>query len=147
MTTQTTLKYNAWILAQTLKGQTRSNSWSDSLDDHRINEINRSILGDSNRSFYDCLKRAYADILYCFKLLPSRAQVLKFISTPMPHSSTVEFMAECSQCRKTVKGAFCAHCKKFLMHCAFCTLPIRGSANSCLGCAHSFHTVSLLLLD
>lgn len=142
MNTQATMKYNAWILAQSLKGQTRSNSWSDSLDDFRINEVNRSILGESNRGFYDCLKKTYADILYCFKLLPARAHVLKFVSVPPTHSSTVEFVAECIHCKKTTKSPFCSHCKKFLIYCGFCTFPIRGSTNSCLGCAHSFHTVN-----
>jgi hypothetical protein len=144
MNTQATMKYNAWVLAQTLKGQTRSNSWSDSLDDFRINEISRSILGDSNRTFYDALKRSYGDILYSFNLLSARAQILKFLSTPPPQSSTVEFVAECTQCKRITKGPFCVHCKKFLINCGFCTLPIRGSSNSCLGCGHSFHTYHVL---
>lgn len=144
MNTQATMKYNAWVLAQALKGQARSNSWSDSLDDFRINEVNRSILGDSNRTFYDCLKRTYADILYCLKLLPNRAQIMKFVSTPPTCNSTVEFMAECITCKKSTKGPFCGYCKSFLLKCAFCTFPIRGSANSCLGCGHSFHTVKFL---
>lgn len=123
---QSSIKYNAWILAQHLKGQTRSNSWSDSLDDFRINEINRSILGESNRNFYDTLKKCYADILYCFNLLPARAQVMKFVSIPVNHPSTVEYTTECGQCKKTSRSPSCLHCKKFLLYCAFCQLPIKG---------------------
>jgi hypothetical protein len=144
MNSQLAMKYNAWILSQHLKGQARSNSWSDSLDEFRINEVNRSILGESNRTFYDTLKKFYADILYCFKLLPARAQVMKFVSMPAPQTSSVEFVAECTICKKPTRGPSCATCKKMLLHCAYCQLPIRGSANSCLNCSHSFHSVKFL---
>ncbi|KAG5668330.1 hypothetical protein PVAND_016273 [Polypedilum vanderplanki] len=141
---QSVIKYNAWVLAQHLKGQTRSNSWSDSLDDFRINEVNRSVLGESNRNFYDNLKKFYADILYCYNLLPARALILKFVSSPAAFSSTVEFVTECQICKKTSKSPSCLHCKKFLLYCSYCQLPIKGSANSCLSCSHSFHTAHLL---
>jgi WD repeat-containing protein 59 len=140
---QQTMKYNAWILAQSLKGQTRSNSWSDSLDEFRINEVNRSLLGDSNRFFYDSLKKAYADILYCYNLLPQRAQVLKFLSIPpAPFGNGVEFITECQICRRTNRGAACLHCKKYLLNCSICQLPVRGASNACLSCGHGGHTVS-----
>lgn len=137
------MKHSAWMMAQHLKGQTRSNSWSDSLDDYRINEINRSLLGDTNRVFYDCLKKSYADILYCYGLLPQRAEVLKYLSfPPAPPSNGVEFVTECHVCKKTTRGPSCTHCKKYLLHCSICTLPVRGCANACLSCGHGGHTVS-----
>jgi hypothetical protein len=123
---QFSIKHNAWALAQHLKGQTRSNSWSDSLDDFRINEVNRSVLGESNRIFYDNLKKLYAELLYSFNLLPTRAEMLKFVSVPPIISSTVEFAAECSKCKKTSKEPSCPGCKKIMLRCAFCQLPIRG---------------------
>lgn len=145
--TQQSMKYNAWVLAQTLKGQTRSNSWSDSLDDFRINDVSRSVLGDSNRVFYDNLKKAYADLLYCFDLLPQRAQVLKFLSTPpAPYGNGVEFSTECQSCKRTTRGAACLHCKKYLLSCSICQLPVRGASNACLACGHGGHTVFVLYL-
>lgn len=129
-------------MAQHLKGQTRSNSWSDSLDDYRINDVNRSFLGESNRNFYDSLKKSYADILYCFGLLSQRAQVLKYLSiAPAVACNGVEFVTECQSCRKTTRGPFCLHCKKYLLYCSLCQLPVRGAANACLSCGHGGHTV------
>ena len=136
------MKYNAWMLAQHFKGQTRSNSWSDSLDDYRMNEVNRSLLGDFHRNFYDTLKKSYADILYCYGLLSERAQVLKYLSVaPPPHCNGVEFVTECQSCRKTTRGPSCTHCKKYLLYCSLCQLPVRGAANACLSCGHGGHTV------
>ncbi|CRK93507.1 CLUMA_CG007043, isoform A [Clunio marinus] len=143
---QATMKYNARLLAQHLKGQTRSNSWSESLaDDYKINEITRSLLGDSNRYFYDTLKKSYADILYCFGLLPQRAQVLKYLSVPpSTFCSGVEYVTECQTCRKTTRGPSCLHCKKYLLYCSLCQLPVRGAANACLSCGHGGHTAHLI---
>lgn len=140
---QQTMKHSAWLLAQNLKGQTRSNSWSDSLDEFRVNEVNRSLLGDSNKFFYDNLKKAYADILYCYNLLPQRAHVLKFLYIPpAPFGNGVEFSTECQLCHRTNRGAYCLNCKKYLLNCSICLLPVRGASNACLSCGHGGHTVS-----
>lgn len=139
---QQTMKYNAWMLAQSLKGQTRSNSWSDSLDDFRVNDVSRSVLGDTHRVFYDNLKKAYADLLYCYNLLPQRAHMLKFLSfPPAPYGNGVEFITECQNCRRTTRGAACMHCRKYLLSCSICQLPVRGASNACLACGHGGHTV------
>jgi len=139
------LKYNAWMLAQHLKsGQTRSNSWSDSLElEHRI-EVNRSLLGDHNRVLYDNFKKAYAEILYSFGLLSQRAQVLKYLSVPPPAFSGVEFFSECKICKKTARGPSCLQCKSYIMLCSLCRLPVKGSANACLTCGHGGHTAHLM---
>jgi hypothetical protein len=97
---QAAMKYNAWLLSQHLKGQTRSNSWSDdfSFDDYRTSDVNRSLLGESNRFFYDNLKKSYAELLYCYELLPQRAQVLKYLSIPpAPFNNGVEFVSDVSE--------------------------------------------------
>lgn len=141
------MKYNAWLLSQHLKGQTRSNSWSDdfSFDDYRTSDVNRSLLGESNRFFYDNLRKSYADLLYCYGLLTQRAQVLKYLSIPpTPLQSGVEFVTECQSCRKTTRGPSCLHCKKYLLYCSLCQLPVRGAANACLACGHAGHTVRII---
>ena len=132
------------LLSQHLKGQTRSNSWSDdfSFDDYRTSDVNRSLLGESNRFFYDNLRKSYADLLYCYGLLTQRAQVLKYLSIPpTPLQTGVEFVTECQNCRKTTRGPSCLHCKKYLLYCSLCQLPVRGAANACLACGHAGHTV------
>lgn len=140
---QAAMKYNAWLLSQHLRGQKRSNSLSDSLEEYRTNEINRSLLGDVNKHFFDSLKKSYADLLYFYGLLSQRAQVLKYLSTaPVSVCNGVEFVTECQNCRKTTRGPSCLHCKSYLFFCSLCTLPVKGSANACLSCGHGGHTVS-----
>lgn len=120
----------------------RSNSWSDSLDDFRmgsLNEINRTLLGDSQRNLYDNFKKCYAEMLYCWGMLVERTHVLKFLSTPPPNVSVngVEFVTECKRCKRSTRGPYCSnvHCKIPLLYCTLCRLPVRGSAISCLACS------------
>uniref|UniRef100_A0A182QNN6 RWD domain-containing protein n=1 Tax=Anopheles farauti TaxID=69004 RepID=A0A182QNN6_9DIPT len=145
-----------WLLVQQLK-HLRSNSWSDSLDDFRLGpggsgvagpggggsggfgDFNRSLLGDSNRYMYDNFKRAYAEMLYRWGLLVPRAKVLKYLSSYVDPQRCVEFVTECLHCCR-VGAPACATCKKPVLYCSLCRLPVRGSANACLHCGHGGHT-------
>uniref|UniRef100_A0A182SMP7 WDR59/RTC1-like RING zinc finger domain-containing protein n=1 Tax=Anopheles maculatus TaxID=74869 RepID=A0A182SMP7_9DIPT len=140
-----------WILAQQLK-HLRSNSWSDSLDDIRLGgpsssavvgfggDIgNKCLLGDSNRYLYDNFKRSYAEMLYRWGLLVQRAKVLKYLSNYVDTPRCVEFVTECLNCCR-VGAPACASCKKPVLYCSLCRLPVRGAANACLHCGHGGHT-------
>ncbi|XP_055599327.1 GATOR complex protein Wdr59-like [Uranotaenia lowii] len=130
-----------WNLAQQLK-HLRSNSWSDSLDDCRIaglGDINRSLLGDSNRYQYDNFKRAYAEMLYRWGLLVTRTKVLKYLSHYVDTPRCVEFVTECLLCCRLGAPA-CSSCRKPVLYCTLCRLPVRGAANACLHCGHGGHT-------
>ncbi|XP_058820049.1 GATOR complex protein Wdr59 isoform X1 [Topomyia yanbarensis] len=130
-----------WSLAQQLK-HLRSNSWSDSLDDCRIaglGDINRSLLGDSNRYLYDNFKRSYAEMLYRWGLLVTRTKVLKYLSHYVDPPRCVEFVTECLHCCRVGSPA-CATCRKLVLYCTLCRLPVRGAANACLNCGHGGHT-------
>ncbi|XP_021701961.1 GATOR complex protein WDR59 isoform X1 [Aedes aegypti] len=132
---------NVWNLAQQLK-HLRSNSWSDSLDDCRIagiGDINRSLLGDSNRYLYDNFKRAYAEMLYRWGLLVTRTKILKYLSSYVDPPRCVEFVTECPLCCRIGSPA-CSTCKKPVLYCTLCRLPVRGAANACLHCGHGGHT-------
>ncbi|XP_055640030.1 GATOR complex protein Wdr59 isoform X2 [Toxorhynchites rutilus septentrionalis] len=132
---------NVWNLAQQLK-HLRSNSWSDSQDDCRVvgvGDINRSLLGDSNRYLYDNFKRAYAEMLYRWGLLVTRAKVLKYLSVYTDSSRCVEFVTECPHCCRIGSPA-CISCKKPVLYCTLCRLPVRGAANACINCGHGGHT-------
>ncbi|XP_040165744.1 GATOR complex protein Wdr59 isoform X2 [Anopheles arabiensis] len=147
--------HQGWLLAQQLK-HLRSNSWSDSLDDIRlgpgggggggggtsigfVGDINRSLLGDSNRYLYDNFKRSYAEMLYRWGLLVQRAKVLKYLSSYVDTPRCVEFVTECLNCCR-VGAPACATCKKPVLYCSLCRLPVRGAANACLHCGHGGHT-------
>lgn len=123
----------------------RSNSWSDSLDDCRAAgfELNRTILGDSQRYVYDTFKRCYAEFLYRWSLLVPRAKVLKYLSTNTDVSRGVEFVTECMSCAKVTPASMCKDCHIPLLHCALCRLPVRGLANACLHCGHGGHSEHL----
>ncbi|XP_001870851.2 GATOR complex protein Wdr59 isoform X1 [Culex quinquefasciatus] len=130
-----------WTLAQQLK-HLRSNSWSDSLDDCRIaglGDINRSLLGDTNRYQYDNFKRAYAEMLYRWGLLVTRTKVLKYLSHYVDPPRCVEFVTECQHCCRIGSPA-CSSCRKPVLYCTLCRLPVRGAANACLNCGHGGHT-------
>ncbi|XP_049538039.1 GATOR complex protein Wdr59 isoform X1 [Anopheles darlingi] len=152
-TSSSTSNNVGWRLAQQLK-HWRSNSWSDSLDDFRVlgvssgsagssgapfGEINRGLLGDNNRYLYDNFRRSYAEMLYRWGLLVPRAKVLKFLSNYVDTPRCVEFVTECLHCCR-VGAPACATCKKPVLYCSLCRLPVRGAANACLHCGHGGHT-------
>ncbi|KAG4069884.1 hypothetical protein HA402_009591 [Bradysia odoriphaga] len=124
--------------------QFRSNSWSDSLDECRTGfELNRTILGDSQRHLYDNFKRAYSEMLYRWGLLVNRTKVLKYLSSSSDTFRGVEFVTECIKCAKVTQAPTCRDCHKPLLHCSLCRLPVRGSANSCLFCGHGGHLLHM----
>lgn len=77
-------------------------------------------------------------------MLNKRSEILKNMCFGKSSSvSGVEFTAECKNCGKLIKGPSCISCKKCVMHCVLCRLPVRGAANVCLGCGHGGHTKHL----
>jgi WD repeat-containing protein 59 len=138
-----TTSNEAWSLAQQLK-QHRSNSYPDSLDDSRpsgiFGDFSRSLLGDTQKHLYDTYKKCYADILYRWGLLVPRAKVLKYLSAPIDVFRGVEFVTECLICMKITRAPSCVSCRKPLLSCMLCRLPVRGSSNACLNCGHGGHT-------
>lgn len=138
----------------------RSNSWSDSLDDHDMRYGNSMELRDSgsekhdgNTRFldpklsyqYDEFKRAYAEVLYHWNLLQARTHVLKFIASNSPEQHRgIEFLTECQHCEKDVRGSHCLHCKKYSFQCAICHIAVKGASNFCLICGHGGHAVHMM---
>lgn len=98
------------------------------------------MLGDSQKYLYDCYKRAYAEMLYRWNLLVSRAKVLKYLSLHVEQYCDVEFVAKCTQCSKVTKAPVCKDCHKPILKCSLCRLPVKGLANACLNCGHGGHT-------
>lgn len=89
---------------------------------------------------YDNFKRSYGELLYRWGLLVNRAKVLKYLSTNVDQQRGVEFVTECTVCAKVTPAPTCRDCRKPLLYCALCRLPVRGSANACLQCGHGGHT-------
>lgn len=123
----------------------RSNSWSDSVDFGRAAaDISRTLLGDTHRLLCDNIKKYYGEMLYRWNLLVKRAKVLKYLTYPTDVSRGVEFVTECSVCRKVTYSPYCDKCHKSILYCAICRLPVRGSANGCISCGHGGHTEHMM---
>ncbi|XP_044008732.1 GATOR complex protein WDR59 isoform X2 [Aphidius gifuensis] len=128
----------------------RSNSWSESLDDLKLNNDSYDngkrikLLDDKNAQLYDSYKKAYAEVLHRWRLLDARAQVLKHVSSlPTETPKEVEFQSECQICIKTSKGPQCSSCKRFAFQCVICHISVRGPSNFCTACGHGGHTKHL----
>lgn len=102
-------------------------------------------------SQYDYYKKVYADILYRWKLIEKRAQLLKTIQTTTltDKDSVVSFVTECGtdSCmndNKYCTNYKCRKCNKISLNCIICKLPIKGSTNHCVKCGHGGHTIHML---
>uniref|UniRef100_T1J4A1 WDR59/RTC1-like RING zinc finger domain-containing protein n=1 Tax=Strigamia maritima TaxID=126957 RepID=T1J4A1_STRMM len=159
---------NSFNLGAILK-TSRSNSWSDSLDDHetRYGSFNISDCRDHEIEFkdtssiqflekkqslhYDRYKKLYAEILHRWGLLQRRTQILKFVKGNPDLAWGVvliavitEFVTKCQNCGKDVQGFRCSYCKNFSFPCAICHIAVKGASNFCLLCGHGGHAKHML---
>ncbi|KAH8412365.1 hypothetical protein KR009_001464 [Drosophila setifemur] len=131
--------HNTW---QQLK-QLRSNSWSDSLD-MEVKQLQSdgyscSLIRRTKVPLFDQFKRAYAEILFGWQLLSKRALILKHTQNTPPAVQGVEFVTECGSCAKPKRTPKCEPCKRPVLFCVLCRLPVKGAANACLACGHGGH--------
>ncbi|XP_034236039.1 GATOR complex protein WDR59 isoform X2 [Thrips palmi] len=138
--------------------QNRSNSWSDSLEGLKVNEVRevgyggsslnlftnsneKGMLDEKKTWLYDEYKRIYADVLHRWGLLGARAKVMKYMSaTPEVHRG-VEFVTVC--CSGQNNSATCGECKRLSLQCVICHISVRGPSNVCLFCGHGGHTLHM----
>ncbi|XP_017077374.1 LOW QUALITY PROTEIN: GATOR complex protein Wdr59 [Drosophila eugracilis] len=130
---------NTW---QQLK-QLRSNSWSDSFD-LEVKQVQSdaypcSLIRRAKVPLFDQFKRAYAEVLFGWQLLSKRALVLKHTQNMPPPVQGVEFVTECGTCAKPKRTPKCEPCKRPVLFCVLCRLPVKGAANACLACGHGGH--------
>lgn len=100
----------------------------------------RSLLNESQRHVYDIYKRIYAEMLFRWNLLVPRAKVLKYLSANTDVYRDVEYVTECTTCARVTRAPLCKECRKALLNCTLCRLPVKGLANACLNCSHGGHT-------
>ncbi|XP_068150301.1 GATOR2 complex protein Wdr59 [Drosophila tropicalis] len=129
--------------------QFRSNSWSDSMDwmDFRQFQSDSnacSLIRRTKMPLFDQFKRAYAEILFGWQLLSKRALILKHTQNAPPQQHGVEFVTECLECNKPKRTPKCEQCKRPVLFCMLCCLPVRGVANACLACGHGGHTQHMM---
>lgn len=56
----------------------------------------------------------------------------------------VDLFADCSNCQKPKRTPNCTSCKKPVLYCILCSLPVKGAATACLECGHGGHAVHLM---
>lgn len=100
--------------------------------------------GNDTSHMYEYYKLSYAENLYRWGLLYNRAEVLKYMCTPVEQHKGVVFLTDCKNCLKTVKnGCSCRKCSKPSLNCVICHISVRGLANCCIVCGHGGHMAHL----
>jgi hypothetical protein len=117
-----------------------------------------SLLQESKRAEYDRYLRAYAELLYRWGALETRAEVLKRLSVSSSASTSTEeskclsmrpqdmvVALRCEGCGSLDGGVdagtgVCQKCKMFAFRCVICQLAVRGQSMFCLNCSHGGHT-------
>ena len=82
-------------------------------------------------------------MLFRWNLLVPRAKVLKYLSSNPEIHRDVEYVTECTSCARVTKAPLCKECRKPLLKCVLCRLPVKGLANACLNCGHGGHTTHM----
>ncbi|XP_072051931.1 GATOR2 complex protein WDR59-like [Amphiura filiformis] len=139
---------------------TQLQSFSESPDDYRLNPMRdpRDIerekhrlstkLLDPNLSHqFDAFKRHYAEILYRWKLLRARAEILNYVSMKSLNQSEIvfsDFGVYCQKCSKQVYTVKCDGCRSFSFQCAICHVAVKGSSSFCLVCGHGGHSLHMM---
>lgn len=106
-----------------------------------------TLIPDDKNPMFDRLKICYADILYRWQLLVPRTKVIKYLALPgfVAHASNQPtvghgFWFECWSCKNKCNPPTCTRCKKQLLKCTLCRLPVKGMANLCVKCGHGGHS-------
>ncbi|XP_038068522.1 GATOR complex protein WDR59-like [Patiria miniata] len=139
---------------------TQGMSFSESPDDYRFGEnrdpeqiekeqhrLSTRLLEPCLTAQFDAFKRSYADILYRWRLLNERAQVLNYVSCPSHTKidlSFSDFGVICQKCNKRSYKVQCEHCRSYSFQCAICHTAVKGSSSFCLACGHGGHTSHML---
>jgi hypothetical protein len=123
----------------------------------------RSLVPYGEAEKYDSFMRCYADILFAWGLLTTRAELLKFLThaspdlgegqiyqVPPENADTgtpgVVVFTKCTRCKKETSAGniMCQNCKSFAFRCTLCDNPVKGLFTVCWLCGHGGHTSHIL---
>ncbi|GKZ00061.1 hypothetical protein MPSEU_000959500 [Mayamaea pseudoterrestris] len=95
---------------------------------------------------YDVFIKKYADLLYLWNLLTTRAELTKHLARVPPEddenrSPGVSLVLSCPRCAKEIVGAgtYCESCRNFAFRCVICDTAVRGLFTICDACGHGGH--------
>lgn len=109
---------------------------------------NKQLLDPSRTRQFDQFLLSYAEILFRWKLLDQRAQVLQRLSSPdclnkhMLHFT--DLIVYCYVCHKRSLSVVCDKCKRYKFQCSICHLMVKGSSSFCLSCGHGGHVTHMM---
>ena len=116
-----------------------SNSEESSSSSAQMVEMSRMVSSDNNR-LYDSYMKAYADLLYRWKMFKASTEVLKCLSSSEDsHQFSAVISMSCGHCQQTVKGPRCVYCHRVSVRCTVCRLPCPGLTAICPACGHGGH--------
>ena len=101
------------------------------------------LLEPGHRAEYDCYMRAYSDLLYTWRMLGPRTELVKCLSQAGQAEHRAKISLSCTTCGKLSPGPSCSSCRSLLLHCSLCRLSCRGLSCVCPSCGHGGHTAHL----
>ncbi|XP_055891458.1 GATOR complex protein WDR59-like isoform X2 [Biomphalaria glabrata] len=139
----------------------RSFSWSESYEDFKVSEEkepkdkmvererqhhhnNCKMLDPEQKSHYEEIKKAYANILFKWGLLTESAHILKHTDGGGVEHQTIGCPVSCFNCSTDIREVQCHICKYPALRCAICHMSVRGLSEVCLACGHGGHTSHMI---
>jgi len=117
-----------------------SNGW----EDEERRQADYYLLDPVNNSTYDVYIKIYADLLYKWRMLGPRAELMKCLSQETYDGSyATKYTHFCPKCRDLSPGPSCTSCRSLLLQCAVCRVSCRGLTCVCPSCGHGGHTAHL----
>ena len=102
-------------------------------------EMSRMVSSGNNK-LHDSYMKAYADLLYRWKMFRASTEMLKCLSSSEEsHHYTAVISRDCRDCGQTVKGPRCVFCHSAALRCSICRLPCPGLTALCPQCGHGGH--------
>ena len=124
--------------------QLRYRKMSANSDENNLaltSEMSRMV-SSSNNKLHDSYMKAYADLLYRWKMFRASTEMLKCLSgieESQQHHYTTVISVSCRECGQTVKGPRCVFCHSVAVRCSICRLPCPGLTALCPQCGHGGH--------
>ena len=101
------------------------------------------LLDPAHNSTYDGYMKVYSDLLYKWRLLGPRTEMIKRLSQVDEDKHRTNFIHFCSKCGEFSPGPACSSCGTLMFHCSLCRLSCRGLTSVCPSCGHGGHTAHL----
>ena len=98
------------------------------------------MIPSSKNKLYDSYILDYAELLYRWKMLKERTELLKCMSSNA-HSQlfAAKITSSCDSCGQAVSGARCVYCHSTGIQCSICRLSCPGMTVVCPRCSHGGH--------